>query len=156
MMSFSALCGFLLPTAMLIGTAMPAVAQNDSDEEKIRSVVTKSYFDGAFNSLNVDEMRKGFHPDFAILGADKESVDRYTIEQWASAIEQRKAKPDFSIDAAKRDCRIISVDSSGGAAAVKVEISKNGKLQYTDYLSLLKFDSGWRIVSKVYFEHPSP
>ncbi len=36
---------------------------------------------------------------------------------------------------------------------VKIELSKDGKLVYTDYLSLLKFDSGWRIVAKVYHRH---
>ncbi len=32
-------------------------------------------------------------------------------------------------------------------------LSKDGRLVYTDYLSLLKFDSGWRIVAKVYHSH---
>ncbi|MEM7355177.1 MAG: nuclear transport factor 2 family protein [Acidobacteriota bacterium] len=36
---------------------------------------------------------------------------------------------------------------------MKIELSKDGKLVYTDYLSLLKFDSGWRIVAKVYHSH---
>ena len=31
--------------------------------------------------------------------------------------------------------------------------SHEGKHVYTDYLSLLKFDSGWRIVAKVYHSH---
>jgi hypothetical protein len=41
-----------------------------------------------------------------------------------------------------------------GRAAAKIEISKNGKMVYTDYLSLLKFEDGWRIVAKVYHAHP--
>jgi predicted dehydrogenase len=32
-------------------------------------------------------------------------------------------------------------------------LSRDGKLVYTDYLSLLKFSSGWKIAAKVYHEH---
>ncbi len=35
----------------------------------------------------------------------------------------------------------------------KVEASKNGRLIYTDYLSLLKFEDDWKIVAKVYNAH---
>jgi len=34
-----------------------------------------------------------------------------------------------------------------------VELFRDGELVFTDYLSLLKFDSGWRIVAKVYHKH---
>ena len=45
------------------------------------------------------------------------------------------------------------IDVTGGVAMVKVELSQEGELVYTDYLSLIKFDSGWRIVAKVYHKH---
>jgi hypothetical protein len=42
------------------------------------------------------------------------------------------------------------VDVTGNSAMAKVELSKNNKLTYTDYLSLLKFEKNWKIVGKVY------
>ena len=38
-------------------------------EEAVKKLILKSYVHGAFNELNPDEMRKGFHPDFAIFSA---------------------------------------------------------------------------------------
>jgi hypothetical protein len=55
---------------------------------------------------------------------------------------------------ARMDCKIASLDITAECAAAKIEISKNGKMIYTDYLSLLKFGNGWKIVAKVYHAHP--
>jgi len=41
------------------------------------------------------------------------------------------------------------VDISGDAAIVKVELTHEDEHVYTDYLSLLKFESGCKIVGKV-------
>lgn len=124
------------------------------DESLIRQLVTTAYFNGAFNDLDTDAMRNGFHTEFAIFSAEGVSLERYTITQWINAIEHRKAAADFDKQTAKRDCRIISVDVTGNSSAVKAEIFKDGRLLYTDYLSLLKFSNGWKIVGKVYFEQP--
>ena len=45
------------------------------------------------------------------------------------------------------------IDITGTAAIVKIELFKGGKQIYTDYLSLYKFEEGWRIVNKIYFKH---
>jgi Putative lumazine-binding len=124
-----------------------------SDTELVNALVQRSYFNGAYNDLDTKAMAQGFHADFAIFGAEGEKLDKYTIKDWIEAIEKRKAKPDFTPQAAKRDCKIISCDVIGDAAAVKVEIRKESKLIFTDYLSVLKFPSGWKIVGKVYQQH---
>ena len=36
---------------------------------------------------------------------------------------------------------------------VKIELRIEGKHKYTDYLSLYKFNEGWKIVSKIYCDH---
>jgi Putative lumazine-binding len=96
-------------------------------------------------------MRKGFHKDFAIFYAEGgDTLGKYPINYWISGIEKRKAKPDF--DPKKREWKgvIKFVDVTGNSAMAKVELSKNNKLTYTDYLSLLKFEKNWKIVGKVY------
>jgi len=99
-------------------------------------------------------MRNRFHPDFAIFSAKGNEISRYPIGAWIKGIEQRKKDPNFVPSQAEMDCKIASLDITGGCAAAKIEISKNGKMVYTDYLSLLKFDDGWKIVAKVYHAHP--
>lgn len=49
-----------------------------------------------------------------------------------------------------RQDRILSIDMSGPESALaKVQIAIGSKL-YTDYLSMLKIDGEWRIISKTY------
>ena len=112
-----------------------------------------AYINGAFNKLDTKSMKAGFHPDFAIFSAKGEEIKKYPIATWIEGIEKRKAKDDFDASKNKWDHNFASIDVTGGSASAKVELSKEGKLVYTDYLSLLKFDSGWKIVAKVYHKH---
>jgi len=139
---------------LILSVCAMAASQGMNDPaDEVRAVVEDTYINGAFNALDPDAMRRGFHPDFAIFSADGEKIKRYPIGEWASGVARRKADPGF--DPAKNAWthKLPIIDVTGGAAFVKVELSRDGTLVYTDYLSLLKFDSGWRIVAKVYQEH---
>ncbi|MEM1319803.1 MAG: nuclear transport factor 2 family protein [Bacteroidota bacterium] len=127
--------------------------ENADAEQAIKDLILKSYVHGAFNELNPEEMRKGFHPDFAIFSANGEDIRKYPIAKWADRTAAQKSDAKFDPAKNKWDHRFASIDVTGGSAAVKIELSKDGKHIFTDYLSLLKFDSGWRIVAKVYHKH---
>lgn len=134
-------------------TASSFENENARAEEEVKELILQSYINGAFNALDPDAMRAGFHPDFAIFSADGENIRKYPIATWADGVEKRKNKPDFDPAQNKWEHNFASVDVTGGSAAVKIELSHEGKHVYTDYLSLLKFDSGWKIVAKVYHKH---
>lgn len=127
---------------------------NADTKADVEKVIKASYFDGAFNDLDTVSMRKGFHSDFAIFSAKGNEISRYPIDTWIKGIEKRKQDPNFDKSNSKMDCKIASLDVTGECAAAKIEISKDGKMVFTDYLSLLKFDDGWKIVAKVYHRHP--
>jgi len=124
-----------------------------SEKEAVEQLILDSYVHGAFNELNPDAMLTGFHPDFAIFSADGEKLGRYEIETWAEGVRKRKNDPKFDASKNVWEHNFASVDVTGNVAAVKVELSSDGKHIYTDYLSLIKFDSGWKIVAKVYNKH---
>lgn len=148
---------FLYTGILLLGLSVFAFTSpenTDADAEAaIKEMILKSYVHGAFNELNPEAMRKGFHPDFAIFSAKGEDIAKYPIDTWAAGTEKRKNDPKFDASKNKWTHNFASVDVTGGSAAVKIELSKDGKHVYTDYLSLLKFESGWRIVAKVYHKH---
>ncbi|MCB0597779.1 MAG: nuclear transport factor 2 family protein [Lewinellaceae bacterium] len=148
---------FLPLAAALLCAALFAFTSYDNKnaeaEKEVKELILKSYVNGAFNDLDPEAMRAGFHPDFAIFSADGENISKYPIATWADGVEKRKNKPDFDPAKNKWEHNFASVDVTGGSAAVKIELSHEGKLVYTDYLSLLKFDSGWKIVAKVYHRH---
>ena len=45
------------------------------------------------------------------------------------------------------------LDSTGKAAVARVEILRDGEPLYTDYMSLYRFDDGWKIVAKIFDSH---
>lgn len=145
----------ILPLALiiLIGTisAFTTFAvKNYSEEKAISEMLERSYIHGAFNELNPEAMAQGFHKDFAIFRSVGDDLSRYEIEDWVKNVENKKNSPDF--DPAKNiwQHEFEYIDISGESAAVKVQLYKDGKHIFTDYLSLLKFPDGWKVVAKVY------
>ena len=144
----------LIAAVILLACGLPAAhAEHDEDTAAIKALIEKSYVHGAFNELNPDALEQGFHPDFAIFSPDGEAIKKYPIADWVDRTRTRKAADDF--DPAKNvwQHHFASVDVTGHAASVKIELSRDGKKVFTDYLSLLRFDSGWRVVAKVYQRH---
>lgn len=139
----------------LMFLAMFSTTFLDADSKaEVEKVIHTCYFNGSFNDLDTVSMRKGFHRDFAIFSADGNEISRYPIDEWIKAIEKMKQDPEFDKSRVKMDCKIVSLDVTEGCAAAKIEISKNGRPVFTDYLTLLKFDDGWKIVAKVSHAHP--
>lgn len=148
------LFSFVLIASIIFGFKVKADKKAE-EVEAVKALVLSSYINGAFNELNADAMREGFHKDFAIYSAKGEEISKYPIANWAEGVEKRKAG-DYDPKAEKNIWKhnFAQVDVTGGAAQVKVELFNQGKQVYTDYLSLLKFESGWKIVAKVYHRHP--
>ena len=46
------------------------------------------------------------------------------------------------------------MEIAGAAASARVEVFRDGKHTFTDYLLLYKFADGWKIVSKTFHTHP--
>jgi hypothetical protein len=122
-----------------------------SDDEVIRSVVTNAYINGIQNRGSSEDIRKGFHPSFAMLRLMENSVKPLPIEEWIASIEKAKLEKAPALPTAEG--KFLSIDVTGNAAVVKLEIYREGKKTFTDYLSLYKFTEGWRIVSKIYNRH---
>lgn len=126
-----------------------ALAQT-SDEEQIKKVIMDSYINGIHNRTMVEEISKGFHPCFVLLGIgnDKSTVTLLPIYNWLETVKARKEKDGPAAN--KVECDFKSIDITGTAAVAKIVLSVQGKNIFTDYLGLYKFKEGWRIVNKIY------
>ncbi|MFC1553293.1 nuclear transport factor 2 family protein [candidate division KSB1 bacterium] len=143
----------VLVFALLMSTSLFAVNQGEDAKKDITKLVKNCYFNGAFNGLDTKAMKKGFHSDFAVYSKDGKKVEKFTISKWIETIEKNKNSKGFNPDKVKALCKIVELDVTGDAATVKAEIYKNQKKVYTDYLSLIRSDDGWKIISKVYHNH---
>jgi len=81
-----------------------------------------------------------------------EDVRTMSIDDWIEGIENSKKKnPDPPPYKVTSNIPMVSV--SGDAAVAKVMIYRDEKLIYSDYMSLYRFDDGWKIVGKIYYSH---
>lgn len=138
---------------LLTITSSSLFAQELSAEQQAaKQVVADAYVEGIQNGGSIEAIRKGFHPSFNMLRFMNNEVKPLPIEEWITNIEKFRAeKPDAN--PVRTEAKFVSVDVTGNTAVVKVELTKEGKMIFTDYLTLFKFTEGWRIVSKVYHRH---
>ena len=135
--------------ALLIAPAV-LPAQAPSDEGAIKALVQTAYVEGLQNLVDLEKTKAGFHPDFVLLGLRDGKLTRLPIAEWIASAEKRKAdgaKPPLTV------CKFLTVDITGSAASVKLDLHQNGARIFTDYLSLYKFPDGWKIVGKIYYRH---
>ena len=132
--------GLLLLIISLVGFSN--ASRFDSDEAAVRTTVEHYLHGLKFN--DVESLKMAFYPDAKLFFVKRDGqLGQLTQEQWYKGFATNAGQEE------KGDLRITAVDITANAASVKVvEVYPNSK--YTDYLSLLKFDGGWKIVNKIY------
>ena len=129
-----------------------AVYAQSNDEETIKQLIQTSYIDGIQNRGSSEDIRKGFHSSFTMLRLVDNEIKPLPIEEWISNLEKTKAKNEPAPP--KAEGKFINVDVTGNAAVVKLDLFRDNKRTFTDYLVLYKFNEGWKIVSKTYYRYP--
>ena len=125
------------------------------DKEVIKKLILTAYVDGLQNNGDLEATREGFHPGFELLVFRDNIVSKFPIYNWIIYEEQGKAQhPDPLPEDELTSCEFEFIDVTGTAAVAKIHLSKGGKKIYTDYLSLYKFEEGWKIVGKIYYQIP--
>ncbi|HSP14266.1 MAG TPA: nuclear transport factor 2 family protein [Thermoanaerobaculia bacterium] len=132
-------------------TAVCARAGND-DNAAIVEVVDRAYVHGVHIDRDPDKMRSGMHESFVMFVKTDEGVNQLTRDAWierlsaASAPPAGEARPQIKAN-------IVVLDRSGDAAVVKVDLFRDGKQIFTDYISLYRFNDGWKLVGKIFQRH---
>ena len=142
------LSGILLATT----TAFAGDAEIEKDKAAIRSVIESAYIKGVHTDWDAEAARKGFHPDFEMLIFENDGIKKFPIGDWVKSIERNKENhpegPQYEITH-----EIPLVDVAGNAAVARIEIYRDGKHIYSDYMSLYRFGEGWKIVGKIFYRH---
>jgi hypothetical protein len=115
-----------------------------ADEAAIRQTV-QYYFDGGKNRDSV-ALRKAFHPEARMLFAKDGKLVVVPIGEYIARVAGTKLKPG-EVDSTTR--RVAEVDVAGDAAIAKLELERPDAF-LTDYMSLLKVDGRWMIVSTIF------
>ncbi len=136
---------------ILLLFCLPFALSAQSEEEAVIKVVQEAYIDAMQNLGDLELARKGFHPDFEMLVFRSGQMSKLPIGTWIERVEQRKANP--ATTPPNISGKFLDVEITGTVAIVKLELHRNGNRIFTDYISLYKFEDGWKLVSKVYYQH---
>src|SRR5690348_15142961 len=93
-----------------------------TDEDAIKAVVTSAYVEGIQNNGSIDDIRKGIHPGFNMLRLMDNEIKPLPIEEWITNIEKRRKEAKPEDKTVRTDAKFISVDVTGTAAVVKLEL----------------------------------
>ena len=137
---------------ILLGCGFMGAAPEGEDEAAIQAVILSAYRDGLCNVGDVELVKQGFHPEFRLLGIKDDALAILPIADWIKMTEAKKAAGKFP-PANLVNMEFPLIDITGNAAMAKVKFWVGDKHVYTDYLSLLRFAAGWKIVNKIYTSH---
>lgn len=124
------------------------MAEQAKDLEGIRNTVD-DYFLGMYHS-DTDRLAKAFHSDAFLTGYFQGNFSRFSLGDWLGMVEKTEAPAE---QGEAFDMNIVSIDMKENVAMVKVRDLYLG-LWFTDYLTLIKMDNGWKIVNKSFHHEP--
>lgn len=137
---------FLLAAfSLTLGT----LSAESSDTAAIVDVVDRAYVQGVHLDADAAKMRSGMHESFIMFVRTEEGLNHLTRDAWIARLKPRAASdphPDVK-------AKIAVLDRTGDAAVVKVELFRGGKQIFTDYISLYRFQDGWKLVGKTFQRH---
>ena len=145
---------FLILTLFLAVTTILQAQNEEKEIEAIKKVIQTAYVEGLQNEGDVEKIDSGIHPDFNLLGIDKgNDMWVYSITAWKeNTVKKVKEGKLPKKDEEKVTIKFLNVDVTGTAAMAKIEFYVGKKLTYVDYISLYKFEDGWKMVNKIFYK----
>jgi hypothetical protein len=127
----------------------------DDKEVKAVQVAIKEFFvKGFYHDRDVEVVKKGFHPNFTMLALREDNVEAIPLSKMIEKLEKWKQKePEIKN---KKEFKLSMLDVVGNAAVARLDAFSEGKCDFTDYLSLYKFNDGWKIVGITFNFKPEP
>lgn len=143
------LCLFLLTPLSSSANWFPT----EAELELRRLLRTVNYYFESVNMGNPDELRLAYHPEATFSFVDKNDLKLKTmpVSNFIQTVGQD------SYIKYQRNIQVTHIDITGQVASVEtvIDYPQNGKKLY-DFLSLIKLDGAWRIVSRASYKEHDP
>ncbi len=136
---------------LLSGVSLYALNQANTEKEAIKTVIQSALVDGYLNNYDIEEMKKGIHPEFRIMELRTNKLSKRGFE--ALLDYAKKVKPNRPNGReVKVSVKFLLVDVIGSIGCAKVEFYVGPTLHGTDFITLLKFEEGWKLMGSVAYE----
>ena len=136
---------YLLPIVLIALSAVAGYSQ--ASEKDLARVPLENYIKGHATG-DGEYMRKAFHTEGNLIFIRD---GKFTTRSFADYIGGFTGKP--ADDEASRKRSIDSIDVSGNAAVAKIVLDYPA-VRLIDYMSLLKINGEWKIVTKIFYAEP--
>jgi hypothetical protein len=119
---------------------------SDADAASVREIeaVVDDYFKGYLRA-EPETLLKAFDERARLMSVDANELEIVETARWVEGLRLRRAKGDVRA----ADACVLGIDVAGDAAVAKTTLIFPA-FAFTDYLSLLRCGSGWKIVHKIY------
>ena len=113
--------------------------------EAIEKLV-EEYFHGMYEG-DVDRLKAIFHEDCRLFGERKGKKRELSASDFLAYVANAPVPKD---QGEAFDMTLVSINQTGPVAVAHVEDLYQGG-RFTDYLTCMETDDGWKIVNKAYF-----
>jgi len=145
----------LILFSIILGISIISYSQNiEKEKEEIKRIIQTAYVEGLQNEGDEKKIDEGIHPDFVLLGIGEDGkMWKYPISEWKIKTVEKLKNEELPREENKKVSVVFKqVDVTGTAAMVKLEFYVGKELKYIDYISLYKFESGWKMVNKIFYK----
>ncbi|MCA0272653.1 MAG: nuclear transport factor 2 family protein [Proteobacteria bacterium] len=112
--------------------------------------VIADYFDGLHHS-DTGRLRSVFHPKAQYVSATDGTLLYRTVEEYLPVVD---ARPSPASRGEARADRILSIEFAGPFTARATLNCAIGDKFFTDWLTFIKVDDRWQVISKVFHHEP--
>ena len=114
------------------------------DERAAIEQTLQTYFDGLYEG-DADKLASIFHEAAALTFEQDGRITVLPLAQWLKAVRERPAPRARDL---ARDDAVLLIDQSGPTTAFAKVRCQIPPRYFTDYLTLLKADGRWQVISK--------
>jgi hypothetical protein len=125
-------------------------AHAGDEVEAVKAVVVSAYVEGVHAKGDAAAMRAGFHPAFRMDVLRDGALASVSLEEWIGRLQPGWA----ASPRPKIRHEFAHVEVAGDAAAVRLELYRDERHAFSDFLSLYRFKEGWKIVAKTFHAWP--
>lgn len=124
----------------------------EEEKKAIQKVIQAALVDGYLNNYDVDEMEKGIHPEFRSMEVRNNTLSQRRYEDMLAYVERVKPTRPHG-RRVKVTIEFLMVDVIGNIGCAKVEFYDGPTLHGTDFITLMRFNNGWKIMGTIAYEH---
>ena len=140
--------------SLIIVIPLTSLAPQDAEEEAIQKAVEQTYINPLYLGGSLDAIRDGLHEDFEMFVYVRGKFSKRSKEQWLKRLEEVRNRPkNPNAPKPTNTFKFAMIDYTGPTAMVKLEVYREGKLNFTDYLTLYKIEGQWQLLSKFFTWH---